>query len=198
MAKSGVGGLVKWLLVPVATLVVGYMVVGPQMGGKIVSTASKNLPIPKEVKASVSKALTAPVAKSDPEQDEPTPEQEPQPRAAQADDEPKQASPSMTRTRTASKSAGPEVEVSVREATVLDSNRTPSSRERLNSNRTVTGDVAQTAPKKKKRRKPRKATTTRKPVVRQPEVLDEGGSGGAIGDPASGGGDPAGAPPPQN
>ena len=193
MAKSGVGGLVKWLLVPVATLVVGYLVIGPQVGGKIVSTASKNLPIPKEVKASVNKALTAPVAKNEPERDEPAPEQEPQPKAVLADNEPKQAS-----TRTASKSAGPEVEVSVREATVLDSNRTPSSRERLNSNRTVTGDVAQTAPKKKKRRKPRKATTTRKPVVRQPEVLDEGGSGGAIGDPASGGGDPAGAPPPQN
>jgi hypothetical protein len=193
MAKSGVGGLVKWLLVPVATLVVGYMLVGPQLGGRIVSTASKNLPIPKEVKASVSKALTSPVAKNEPERDEPAPEQEPQPKAVLTDNEPKQAS-----TRTASKSAGPEVEVSVREATVLDSNRTPSSRERLDSSRTVSGDAAQTAPKKKKRRKPRKATTTEKPVVRQPEVLDEGGSGGAIGDPASGGADPAGAPPPQN
>jgi len=191
MAKSGIGGLVKWLLVPTATLVVGYLVVGPQLGGKIVSTASKTLPIPKEVKASVSKVLT-PATKNTPEQSETRDEPAPEPEAVPVDSAPE---PKATQART--KSRTPEVEVSVREATVMDSSTTSKPRGRVASNSSVATADPQSTPKKKKRRKPKKAPVAKAPTVRQPEVLDEGGSGGAIGDPASGGGDPAGAPPPE-
>jgi len=193
--------LAKWVIAPAALAFIGYAFVGPNLGGQIVTRASQQIALPEPIKKTVASALKPKPPTIDEIMNAPEPGAGTR---AEAQAPEKRAEPTNRAESPKAKSdlpttpAGPQVEVTVREASIITGG--------AGNPRGSVKPAEQPKPKRRKRRttvrKTESAPQTQTDPASAPEsnpTRKESGPAGA--DPAGApatppAGDPAGAPPP--